>query len=1116
MYFTKLTILLIALTTSLVLGKSTIYGQKWDEQFIPTAIEEGMADLTITSILQDKYGYMWFGTKNGLHRYDGYSFDIYNSDPSDPTTLSDNAIMCLAETKDGMIWVGTESHGLNLLDPVSGKVQRFNSNPDSKDGLSSDQIYALLVDSEERLWVGTYDQGFCVYQDGKFEQFRPDINDPNKIGAGTVWNFIEDDDGDIWISTWGSGISRFSYDDRTFKHYRHDPNDSTSISDNLAGPTIQDSKGNLWITTWKNGLEHFDMETETFTHFTRDGPAGKRVSFNVLWPVIEDNDGNIWVGTYEAGLDRLTPETGELKNFQYDPAFPRKFLHNNIWSLYIDRNDVLWIGTEGGGVMRYGGIKKKFTTIRPIIDEKIPATNELVRSVAASDRHLWVGTWYHGLLRYDLFTDSIKSYYRQDREDLGETGANQIRFLYIAQDGNIWVGSNRQGAYILDPKTDKIVDFEHGFDDKFTLSYNNVRAITQDIYGTMWIGTTHGLNKFNEKDSTFTRYLEINSGLTNEQINALSNSSKKLIWIGTNNGLQQFDLATNQFHQISEDGDLTSNAVNDLIESADGSVWIGTKNGLNKYNPETDVFESFKIKNQQALNSINSIEEGPDGNLWLSSNFGLLKFNPKEESFSLFDQNEGVEVLNYAPGASCITPNGIIFFGGIGGVTGLNPSNIEVNRNPPEMLITKIFANGSKVDSDLHPSEIQSIEVPYSNNSIKIHFTGFSYVDPEKTRYAYQLIGFDEDWTYVGANRTAFYANLAAGHYTFKVKAVNEDGVWSKEVSLDIYIPTPYWQKWWFYLICAIAFGTVIWVILKWRLRKLEREKERLETIVVERTKEVVEQKEIIEEKNKEMMDSINYAKGIQDSILPTKDFIKRNAPSSFVYFRPKDIVSGDFYWMERFEDTIYCAVADCTGHGVPGAFVSMVGANGLHRTMNEYGLRMPNEMLDKLAVLVERTFKERKDGMDLALCAINLKTHETKFAGANNPLYIVRKGEQPFIANGEPLEPNKQADDIKLFEIKGTRQPVGKYEHRKPFVMTSCQLQPNDKIYMFTDGYADQFGGEKGKKFKYSTFKRTLINIYDEDMQSQKTTINKVFNDWIADYEQIDDICVIGLKIMK
>jgi ligand-binding sensor domain-containing protein/serine phosphatase RsbU (regulator of sigma subunit) len=1104
----------LLITCLLLLGSPYGYAQKWDEQFIPSAIEEGMTDLTITSILQDKYGYMWFGTKNGLHQFDGYSFNIYNSDPSDPTTLSDNTILCLAETKDGLIWVGTESHGLNLLDPLTGTVTRFEANPESPDALSSDQIYALMVDGQDRLWIGTYDSGFCVYSNGKFEQFKPDTSDPSKIGEGTIWSFLEDDQGYIWISTWGSGLSRFDYATKTFKHFRNDPNDSTSLSDNLAGPAMQDKNGNLWITTWKNGLEHFDYETELFTHYTKDGPKGQRVSFNVLWPVIQDKEGNIWVGTYEAGLDKLNVETGELKNYQYDPAFPRKFLHNNIWSLYIDRNDILWIGTEGGGVMRYGGIKKQFTTIRPIIDEKTPATNELVKSIEATDQHVWIGTWYHGLLRYDLSKDTIESFYRQDRAELGETGANQIRSLYIAQNGHIWVGSNRQGAYILDPNTNTMVDFKHDQDNKFTLSYNNVRAITQDIYGNIWIGTTHGLNEFNKEDSTFTRYLEINSGLTNEQVNALAHSQEKLIWIGTNNGLQLYDLDAKEFHQLSQDGDLSSNAVNDLLESFDGTLWIGTKSGLNKYDPTTKEFTSYSIKNQKALNSINSIEEGPDRNLWLSSDYGLLKFNPKEESFSFFDKNEGVEILNYAPGASSMTSSGIMFFGGIGGVTGLNPNNIEVNHNPPEMLITGIIINGVELTEEQHPSEIQELVVPYSNNSIRISFTGFSYVDPSKTRYAYILEGFDHDWNYVGSNRTAFYANLAAGDYTFKVKAVNEDGIWSEEIVLQVHIPTPYWQKWWFYLICLILFGSIIWVILKWRLRKLEKEKERLETIVEERTKEVVEQKEIILEKNKELMDSINYAKGIQDSILPTTSFIEENAPNSFVLFKPKDIVSGDFYWMERYDDTIYCAVVDCTGHGVPGAFVSMVGANGLHRTVNEYGLRMPNEMLDKLAILVERTFKERKDGMDLALCAIKLKTKEVQFSGANNPLYIIRNGHTPLLTDSETVEPNKENQHIKLFDLKGTRQPVGKFEHRKPFEVTTCQLQTGDKLYMFTDGYADQFGGPKGKKFKYSTFKKLLMEIYASDMKTQHNIIDKVFEDWRIDHEQIDDVCVIGIEI--
>ena len=301
-----------------------------------------------------------------------------------------------------------------------------------------------------------------------------------------------------------------------------------------------------------------------------------------------------------------------------------------------------------------------------------------------------------------------------------------------------------------------------------------------------------------------------------------------------------------------------------------------------------------------------------------------------------------------------------------------------------------------------------------------------------------------------------------------------------------------------------------------------ENQKEKLERVVVKRTKEIRDANEQLAEKNQEIIDSITYAKRIQEAILPADEFFFSKLPNAFINYMPKDIVAGDFYWMESFqnpdddtEEIILFAAADCTGHGVPGAMVSVVCSNALNRSVREYGLYHPNQILDKAAMIVEETFSQSnndvKDGMDISLCAYYPKQQKLEWAGANNPLYIVSKHESSIEFDRELLDDRFPAN---LFEIKADKQPIGKYENRKPYTLHTIPLKAGDTIYSFSDGFADQFGGEKGKKYKTKKMKEFLISIYNHPINEHNVLLKWEFTDWRGDLEQLDDVCVIGFRV--
>jgi serine phosphatase RsbU (regulator of sigma subunit) len=316
----------------------------------------------------------------------------------------------------------------------------------------------------------------------------------------------------------------------------------------------------------------------------------------------------------------------------------------------------------------------------------------------------------------------------------------------------------------------------------------------------------------------------------------------------------------------------------------------------------------------------------------------------------------------------------------------------------------------------------------------------------------------------------------------------------------------PWYRTIWAYLLYVIAFILFLYGAIQFSNRRIRKQKEHLEQVVKERTAEVVEQKaeiekqkEIVEEKNRDIMDSIRYAKRLQDAILPTNEYIRDCFREAFVFFRPKDIVSGDFYFVRKIENKVYFAAVDCTGHGVPGAFVSIVGNNALNRALKEYGLTTPSDILDKLTELVVDAFRQEgildvRDGMDIALCCLDLDTKILEYAGANNPLYII---------SGEELT-----------EIKANKQPVGLFEERVPFTNHEVQLNDHDVVVLFTDGYADQFGGPQGKKYKYAKFKNFLIDHSQEPLSELHTHLVGEFDEWIEGHEQIDDVCILGVRV--
>ena len=598
-----------------------------------------------------------------------------------------------------------------------------------------------------------------------------------------------------------------------------------------------------------------------------------------------------------------------------------------------------------------------------------------------------------------------------------------------------------------------------------------------------------------------------------------------------------------------------------MLQDKSGNLWFGTYGGVSKYDGKS--FTTFTDKEGLANNTVLSMLEDKSGNLWFGTRFGLSKLtltkfveiNDKVKSNTLTKQDIIFKNYTYTDGFLGIGVNGgntmlqakdgAIWIGANDRLTAMHPENMPPDTIAPNIQLTTIelfneniawvnlcqtersrsqskdttlvLGNGVTVSNFNFDGLTKWYTLPdnlslaYNNNYLTFNFIGITMNQPKNVKYQYILEGLDENWSAITNRTEAPYGNLPQGRYTFKVKAMNSEGYWSNEFNYTFTIRPPWWKTWWAFGIYFITIIGSVWYYIKWRESSLKQRQEELEHTVEVRTAEVVEEKKIVEEqkkvvdeKNHEILDSINYAKRIQTAILPQPRVVKEFLKSSFVLYIPKDIVAGDFYWMENIDQTVYIAACDCTGHGVPGAMISVVCNNALNRALNEYGKRLPSEIFDKTRELVIENFaksdEDVQDGMDASLAALDVNSRTLLWSGANNPLWIIRK--------------DVNTHEYVLEDIKADKQPIGKGYETKPFTTHQIQLNEGDTIYLFTDGYADQFGGEKNKKMTKAQFRALLLSLAHLPMEKQRSALLEFHDQYRGNEEQVDDICVIGVRV--
>jgi len=846
-----------------------LYGDDLHLWFKNISIKEGLSQNSGNCVLQDKYGFMWFGTEDGLNRYDGHDFVVYKNDPKDPHSIADSYILSIYEDSRGRLWVGTYNGGLNRYDRENDIFISYTHKQNDPHSLSHNHVLSIHEDRQGFLWVGTR-EGLNRFdpQKEEFVHYKNDPDSSESLSSSEVNAVYEDSGGVLWAGT-ENGLNRFNRKKRNYKRYFHDPSDMDSLSHNNITCIYEDKQGILWIGTEK-GLNKFDPNSECFVSYCHKVNDPDSLSNNRVRSICEDENGGLWVATYGGGLNRLDRKTKKFFRWRSELADEDSLSNNFTQTLYRDKTGLIWVGTFGAGFDRFDPKGRKFIHYQISDQDTDGVLANTVFSLYEDWKHvLWIGTYGGGLYRLDRRSNEIKNY-THDSNDPQSLSNNNVRSICEDEKGNLWIGTY-DGLNKFDKKSEKFIRFIHEDGNPNSLSHDYVREIYINPSGIIWIGTSGGgLNKLDPETRKCFHYTpEPNKpqSISGNRVVSILQDSDHYMWLGTGSGLNKFDPKKEVFtcfkHKRGDPGSLSNDRVLCVFEDRKGRIWAGTYGGgLNRLVQSSGKFIHYTEEEGLPNNVVYGILEDDAGFLWLSTNQGLARFDPEEESFKNFDVNDGLQSNEFNSGAYYKNSRGEMFFGGINGFNIFDPENIQKDLEPPPVVFTdfQISYHSVPVGEEINGFEIldksitetESIRISYKERIITFKFAALHFASPEGNGYAYKMEGFDETWNYVGNKNFATYTNLSSNTYVFKVKASNKDGVWNeKGASLDLTITPPFWETWWFKGAVALFLLALIFTVYRLRTMDIRKRNRMLGEINTKLSEQIAERKKAEEELKK-------------------------------------------------------------------------------------------------------------------------------------------------------------------------------------------------------------------------------------------------------------------------
>ncbi len=1028
--------------------------------FTNLGIKEGLPSTSVYNAIQIRNGEFWIGTAEGLCTYNGIEVISLKND----SLIFGNTIWSLFEDHKGTIWCGPSNRGAVYYDGKKFRQLTCDSL------LKTSTVIDIQEDAKGGLWFSTV-KGLAYYYKNKLSW----LIHKNDSLSGIYKSYIHKDR--VYICT-KKGV--FYYENNSIKKYLPSQKDILNCRS-----IFIDSIGNHYIGTWGSGLFIHFVKNDSVVNYNRH-----ELTNNVIWDIKQDRSKRIWLAT-DYGINIY--DHGAL----YSITEKEGLSNNRTWSISIDNLNRIWVSCYGGGISIYNGDLFSYSNANTGFTDK-----QINVALTSSDGTVWFATSGDGLIK---LKNGVYTHYYDNKLFRD----HYIWNLYEEDSGVLWICADAA-----------LIKYENGKFYKYTKESGMVSDLIWSIVKVSekeyYVGTyDKGIMVFNQ-DSFYSLNLDINA----RGIYKLIKDSEERVWAVTSSGLvvikNQTAIELNKGHGIF------SNKIGDVKQDLNGNIWVTTAKGITVYKKNAPLTHFIYLNKSNGVDfeNIRSIQFTSDSTAWMGANNGVyfisFSISPTEifvKESQFFSSSSGFREIEVSGVSYYNTIPKKYFFPTPKGVTTVNLA--PVKRPIPSIELKKIelfyedmdwskpikknpFGNEIRYLFDSLNNLPVELELPYNVNHITFKFQGGNTRNVAGLMYSFFLEGIESGWSPPSFSREVTFSNLPHGRYLFKVKSIDENKNESEPYVYSFVIHPPLWKIWWVQLLGIVVFILGLILIFRVRTNQLRKNKIELEKTVKERTVELFEQKSLIEQKNKEITDSISYAKRIQKAILPSQSFIKSFLNECFILFLPKELVAGDFYWIESKENKLLIAVADCTGHGVPGAMVSVVCHNALNRCVRELSLTKPSDILDKTRLMVIETFEksdeEVKDGMDISICSIDFDKKILHWAGANNPLWIIRNNE--------------------LLEYKPDKQPIAKYYNMSPFTNHEITLEAGDCLYLFTDGFADQFGGPKGKKYKYTAFKNLLLKTSPHKMEKQQDFIHNEFKNWKKSLEQVDDICIIGIRV--
>ncbi len=807
---------------------SKLHCQNHSIEFEQINLGQGLSQGSIYTMLQDRYGYMWFGTQDGLNKYDGYQFTVYRHDKSDTSSLSDNFINAVYEDHDKKyLWIGTLSGGLNRFERQTNLFRSFQVVNNDSTSISSNTVLCIYQQNSGILWVGT-DNGLNKTrrnqdEDLTFEHFLHHTSNPTSISNDIITCILEDNEQSLWVGT-QYGLNRYDPNTNSFQQFFIYPDSGVSKYNHISA-LYKDDQNNLFVGTLGGGLFRCPLRVGNPIAPEFIPITFKDIHRHEVSAISQDYEKNIWIGFQEEGLVRWDQQTNEYIQLRSNPLRPKSLSNDRVSALYFDKFGNNWVGTLNG-INRVNLTNRKFTFYqnRPGYSEAI---HNSVFAIAKDDTGaIWTGT------RGGLFCLGAgkKAEAYLHKRNVG-TSEDAIRSLFIDNDKNLWVGTEKGTLEIVNRISKSFTTWTVDP----SVRENAVYVIRQDNKNIFWLGTYNGLYSMDPTGHQFKYYdwqKTINTNTRSKEIRSIEIDKDNNLWIGTRGaGLFHFNVKTQTFQHFAHNPDdqhsISSNVVASIYIGNNNTVWLGTSTGLNKFH--NGKFFNYTERDGLPNDVVYGILPDDKGYLWLSTNQGISRFDPLSNSFRNYDTSDGLQSQEFNAGGYHRSADGEFFFGGINGYNSFYPERIKDNTLLPEIVLTafKVFNEPFTLDRALE--YVNQIDLTFKDYVFSFEFSAIHLTAPEKNQYAYMLEGFDPGWVYTKRS-FATYTNLNPGTYTFRVKASNNDGIWNeKGMSIQIRIAPPFWQTTWFYGLITFVIGLLIYSLYRLRVREIQKE-ERLKT----------------------------------------------------------------------------------------------------------------------------------------------------------------------------------------------------------------------------------------------------------------------------------------------